>query len=312
MKKIAILLAMVSMIAASALLIMVPAGAAPEDVCPGTKVDVEDLPATIEGVEITLVSSTEVNFNIEEGTTVTVCVKAGSEEQGDGPETHVLTEDTTLTHSTLKDLSHVSVISVTSPTTATTEPPTEPTASLTTPNCENQNIVATGVNPTSEEVTFDVFIDGLLVDSFIVAADSQGTSALIPVTHGDVVTVTVQGSTEVLATLTVNLNCQTTSTQPPPPSTSTPPPPPPSTSTQPPPPPSTSTQPPPPPPDDTETPPPVQGPGPGGPGPGGPPVQGPPTTAFTGPEDVVPLAALALALLLIGSGTLWVAYRRSR
>ena len=47
----------------------------------------------------------------------------------------------------------------------TTPPPVlNPTASLTTPMCANPNIVATGVNPTAAPVTFDVFMDGVLVD----------------------------------------------------------------------------------------------------------------------------------------------------
>ena len=111
------------------------AGAAPDDVCPGTKVDVDDIGTgvTIDGVVITLVNDTTVNFNIVEGTTVTVCVKAGSENQGDGPEQHTITVDTSFQHSTLKDLSHVSIVSVSTPTTTTDTTTTDTTTTTTTP-----------------------------------------------------------------------------------------------------------------------------------------------------------------------------------
>jgi hypothetical protein len=110
------------------------AGAAPDGVCPGTKVDVDDIGTgvTIDGVVITLVNDTTVNFNIVEGTTVTVCVKAGSENQGDGPEQHTITVDTSFQHSTLKDLSHVSIVSVSTPTTTTDTTTTDTTTTDTT------------------------------------------------------------------------------------------------------------------------------------------------------------------------------------
>ena len=107
---------------------MTSAGAQTEEVCSGTKVDFANLPATIDGVTITVVDANTVHFDIPEGSTVTVCVKAGSAKQGDGPENHVLTADADLDHSSHKDISHVSVISVTTPTTPppTTPPPTTP------------------------------------------------------------------------------------------------------------------------------------------------------------------------------------------
>lgn len=93
-----------------------------------------------------------------------------------------------------------------------------------------------------------------------------------------------------------------TTTEPttPPPTTSTPPPttePPPSTSTPPPTtitPPETTTR--------TRTLP------PGTPGF----RSGPPGTAFTGPEDVIPWVVAALLLLSLGSGALWLGFRRGR
>lgn len=186
----------------------------------------------------------------------------------------------------------------TPPPTSTSPPPvTPPSASLSTPVCTNTNIVATGVNPTDASVTFDVFVNGVLVDSFIVAANSQGTSAAIPVKDNDVVTVKVQGSETVLDTETVNLECATSSPPPTSPPPTSPPP------TQPPP-----TQPPP-----TEpptTPPPVGGPGPGNnPPPNNPPVQGPPL-AFTGPEAALPIGALAVALATAGTGLMWLSRKR--
>lgn len=110
----------------------------------------------------------------------------------------------------------------------------------------------------------------------------------------------------------------TPSTSPPPVST-TPPPvtttPPPVTTTPPPvttsPPPVTTTTAPPPPPSET-TPPPVGGPGPGNPPNNPPPAEGntPNKLAFTGIEDVLPIGALALALLGSGTGLVWFNRKR--
>jgi hypothetical protein len=44
------------------------------------------LPATVEGVTISLVDENTVHFDIPDGSTVEVCVKAGSIKQGNGPE----------------------------------------------------------------------------------------------------------------------------------------------------------------------------------------------------------------------------------
>lgn len=101
-----------ALLALLALLVVSPAWASNPGVCSGEKVDFEDLPATIDGVTITVVDDETVHFDIPEGSTVEVCVKAGSAKQGDGPEYYTLTEDGNLSHSSGKDISHVSVISV--------------------------------------------------------------------------------------------------------------------------------------------------------------------------------------------------------
>lgn len=98
-----------------------------------------------------------------------------------------------------------------SPPPPTSPPPAAPNASLSTPTCENQNIVATGTADPS--ATFDVFVNGVLVDSFLV--QGTGTSASIPVKDGDVVTVKVHGAGEALDTETVSLKCETPTTPPP-------------------------------------------------------------------------------------------------
>jgi hypothetical protein len=103
-----------------------PVAAQSEQVCPGTQVAVENLPATISGVTITLVDDNTVHFDIPTGSTVQVCVKAGSAEQGDGPEIITLTADADVDHSSGKELSHVSVISVVTTPPPTTPPPTTP------------------------------------------------------------------------------------------------------------------------------------------------------------------------------------------
>jgi len=88
----------------------------PNKVCGGTKVDAENLPATIGGVTITVVDEATVHFDIPDGTTVEVCVKAGSAKQGNGPEYLVLTADADVSHPSGKATSHVSVLTVTEPT----------------------------------------------------------------------------------------------------------------------------------------------------------------------------------------------------
>lgn len=85
--------------------------------------------------------------------------------------------------------------------------PGSASADLSTPTCANQFIVATGTNPSSTETTFSVFINGTLIDNFVVPHNAMGTSAALPVKDGDVVKVTVLGSETALVTTTVDLNC---------------------------------------------------------------------------------------------------------
>jgi hypothetical protein len=270
-------------------------------------------PTCPEGTTTVTATSTAPPVTVTKTVTETVSAAAGLQQASSVvpvPEdcTKTVTETVTPTVTVTKTVTN---------TVSTTTPPAEaPSASLSTPVCTNQNIVATGVNPTGAPITFDVFVNGNLVDSFIVAANSQGTSASIPVKDNDVVTVKVQGKDTVLATKTVDLNCVTTTvvtTTSPPPVTTTPPPvtttPPPVTTT--PPPPVTTT---PPPPVTTTPPPPVGGPGPGNP-PGNPPNNPPPanppsTLAFTGPEAALPIGALAVALATAGSGMMWLGRKR--
>jgi hypothetical protein len=129
LKKIALLLTAVTAMVLGMVVYVGGASAAEDEVCPGTKADVGDLPATIDGVIITLVDSGTVHFDIPEGSTVQVCVKAGSAEQGEGPEFFTLTADADLDASSGKELSHVSVISIT--TTTTTSPPAPPPTTTT-------------------------------------------------------------------------------------------------------------------------------------------------------------------------------------
>jgi hypothetical protein len=263
------------------------------------------------GTTTVTVTSTAPPVTVTETVTETVSAAAAVASQQASSVVPVPEEDCTETV-TKTVTPTVTVTKTITNTVSTTTPPAEaPSASLSTPVCTNQNIVATGVNPTDAQITFDVFVNGNLVDSFIVAANSQGTSASIPVKDGDVVTVKVQGKETVLATKTVDLDCVTTTTvTTPPPVTTTPPPvtttPPPVTTT--PPPPVTTT--PPPPVTTTPPPPPVGGPGPGNP-PNNPPANNPPSTlAFTGPEAALPIGALAVALATAGTGMMWLGRKR--
>jgi hypothetical protein len=89
-----------------------------------------------------------------------------------------------------------------------TPPQGEASAVISTPTCVDPKIRVTGSNLTDQdEITFDVFINGVLVDSFIELVGQQGTGPALSVVNGDVVTVKV--GEKVLATLTVSLlNCQ--------------------------------------------------------------------------------------------------------
>lgn len=125
-----------------------------EGVCSGEKFDVEDLPVTTsDGVIITLVDDGTVHFDLPDGaTSATVCVKAGSIKQGNGPEVIVIDEDSDLDHSSGKDLSHVSVIDVVfgeSPS-PTPSPSPEPEPSE-TPSPEPEPSEEPPVNTPSDE-----------------------------------------------------------------------------------------------------------------------------------------------------------------
>lgn len=100
-----------------------------DDVCSGDKYDVEDLPATTtDGVVITLVASDTAHFDLPEGAvSAEICVKAGSENQGDGPEYLTLFADSDVDHSSDKDLSHVSVVNVVFGSPSPTDEPPTPT-----------------------------------------------------------------------------------------------------------------------------------------------------------------------------------------
>jgi hypothetical protein len=100
----------------------VSASAGPDNVCSGAKVDFENLPATVGGVTISVVDEKTVHFDIPDGSTVEVCVKAGSAKQGNGPVYTTLTADADVVHPSGKDLSHVSVVSPTPEPTPTESP----------------------------------------------------------------------------------------------------------------------------------------------------------------------------------------------
>lgn len=89
-----------------------------------------------------------------------------------------------------------------------TPPQGEASAFLSTPTCPDPTIRATGTNLTDrDEVTFDLFRNGLFLGSFIVGNGLQGQSDAFEVDNGDVITVTLHGGELILATLTVELNC---------------------------------------------------------------------------------------------------------
>jgi hypothetical protein len=87
-----------------------------------------------------------------------------------------------------------------------TPPPGEASALIAPPTCVDRTIRVTGSNLTDQDsITFDVFINGVLVDSFIELVGQQGTSPALSVVNGDVVTVKV--GERLLATLIVSLIC---------------------------------------------------------------------------------------------------------
>jgi hypothetical protein len=89
-----------------------------------------------------------------------------------------------------------------------TPPQEEASAFLSTPTCPDPTIRATGTNLTDrDEVTFDVFKNGLFVGSFIVGNGQQGQSDAFEVDNGDVITVRLHGGELVLVSRTVELNC---------------------------------------------------------------------------------------------------------
>jgi hypothetical protein len=131
------------------------AGAAPDDVCPGAHFELADLPVTTMGVTITAVDSNTVHVDIPEGSTVQVCLKAGSAQQQEGPETFTLTADGDITTSSLKEISHFSVISVTVPTTSTATTTTDTTTTDTTTTDTTTTDTTTTDTTTTDTTTTD-------------------------------------------------------------------------------------------------------------------------------------------------------------
>ncbi|MQA99341.1 MAG: hypothetical protein GEU78_03465 [Actinobacteria bacterium] len=94
---------------------MVPTAMADPDVCDGTKFDANQLPKTVEGVEIT-VDGAGAHFDLpDDVTSALVCVKGGNENSTPpgGTTTLEIFEDTTVPVKGGHALSHASVISVT-------------------------------------------------------------------------------------------------------------------------------------------------------------------------------------------------------
>jgi hypothetical protein len=172
------------------------AGAAPDDVCPGAHFELDDLPVTTMGVTITAVDSNTVHVDIPEGSTVQVCLKAGSAQQQEGPEIFTLTADGDITTSSLKEISHFSVISVTVPTTSTatttttTTVPTSTTTTTTTTVPTTTTATTTTTVPTTTTATTTTTVPG--------GGGGGGGTTTVPVTTTTTPTVgptTVQPST---------------------------------------------------------------------------------------------------------------------
>jgi len=185
---------------------MTSAGAQTEEVCSGTKVDFANLPATIDGVTITVVDANTVHFDIPEGSTVTVCVKAGSAEQGDGPENHVLTADADLDHSSGKGISHVSVISVTTPTTPppTTPPPTTPPPTTPPPTTPPPTTPPPGVSVLIEK-TNDANEDGIFSNNEESKNEGRDVDFKLVITNTSDVAVEITDLTDSFGQTTLDL-----------------------------------------------------------------------------------------------------------
>jgi hypothetical protein len=166
------------------------AGAAPDDVCPGTHFELDDLPVTTMGVTITAVDSNTVHVDIPEGSTVQVCLKAGSAQQQEGPEIFTLTADGDITTSSLKEISHFSVISVTVPTTSTATTTTDTTTTDTTTTDTTTTDTTTTDTTTTDTTTTTTTSGG--------GGGGGGGTTTVPVTTTTTPTVgptTVQPST---------------------------------------------------------------------------------------------------------------------
>lgn len=89
------------------------------------------------------------------------------------------------------------------------EPPAgEVTALLSTPTCTDPHIVASAVNLTDHEITVDVFINGTLIDAFVLGAGLTGSGPGLLVHDGDVITIKLEGTDLVLATRTIGTLCE--------------------------------------------------------------------------------------------------------
>lgn len=108
-------------------------------------------------------------------------------------------------------------------------PVVSPAASLSAPNCDVQSVDATLDNSASEDgvsvegdtesaaVTFDVLVNGQVVNEVVVDAGDVATVSGIAVADGDVVSVVVAGGEGALASEDISLDCGGTVPPPPPP-----------------------------------------------------------------------------------------------
>ena len=318
-------LGLVAITVATALIMawaIMPAAAAGEQVCPPTHIHG---PGAYPALHVTV---TDVGDNPDtwqitadpDFLITSVCVKAGSANQGNGPEISPVNppqQVVTVNHSSGKDISHISVVT-TAVTTTTTPPPTTttPPPTTTTPPPQKGRIVLKKEtipdgDPTQFTFTgaFNIAIGDGQGSVRIVSPGTYSVSEAVPAGwtltsivcddddssgSGTTATYIVDPGETVKCVFTNTKNPPTTTT--PPPTTTTPPP---TTTTTTPPPTTTTTEPPTvgpttiEPTDSTTTQP-----------PGG--------TAFTGVQNVVPLGAIALLLLTTGSGLMWAGSRRKR